>query len=354
MVNLVLVLAACLLGVMLTEVALRIVGSVRGIDYRLYGKELTNSQRLPKSLFRQDPDLGVSLAPGTQVLATTSDFSVVYRINQRGLRDRDYDLDKPPGRHRIIALGDSFTFGEGIPYGKRFSDLMEESLPDIDVITMAVPGYGIDQEIALFARDGLAYGPDQVILFINRVDTYRVRLKVAKDGHIRLPDPGADTAYLQATDPFFRQAAYWGLGHSQLFGLLSYWNRLRELRERMKNTDRQVWERPTLKVGMDSQSPGEDRNPVMMRRTKALVTQLLDLCRTSEIQLRVVNIDPNFTMDFLREIEGLKFTDFSKELSDQAKRYPLRFTYDRHFNERTNAFLAEKIQSLLQTEDLPG
>ena len=35
-------------------------------------------------------------------------------VNKRGLRDREYDAQKPPNTTRILLLGDSFSFGSGV------------------------------------------------------------------------------------------------------------------------------------------------------------------------------------------------------------------------------------------------
>src|SRR5262245_64072750 len=76
------ILCACLVA----EGAFRLVGWRQGVDYRLYLRELTNPDRLPRALFRRDARLGMVLAPDVQVLAVTSDFAVVYRTTSKGIR----------------------------------------------------------------------------------------------------------------------------------------------------------------------------------------------------------------------------------------------------------------------------
>src|SRR5262249_6586060 len=85
------ILCACLVA----EGAFRLVGWRQGVDYRLYLRELTNPDRLPRALFRRDARLGMVLAPDVQVLAVTSDFAVVYRTNSTGVRDQEYPSTKP-------------------------------------------------------------------------------------------------------------------------------------------------------------------------------------------------------------------------------------------------------------------
>ena len=73
-----------------------------------------------------------SLCPNFAGVVSTPDFAVGYRTNSRGLRDREYPLEKPAGKTRILALGDSFTFGHGIAYGERFTDILESEEEHID------------------------------------------------------------------------------------------------------------------------------------------------------------------------------------------------------------------------------
>ncbi|MEO6593683.1 MAG: SGNH/GDSL hydrolase family protein [Planctomycetota bacterium] len=43
------------------------------------------------------------------------DGSVAYEIGRHGFRDLDFSLAKRPGEFRVLAIGDSFTFGLGMP-----------------------------------------------------------------------------------------------------------------------------------------------------------------------------------------------------------------------------------------------
>jgi lysophospholipase L1-like esterase len=57
-----------------------------------------------------------------------------YNTNALGLRDRDYSPVKPEGVKRILMLGDSFTFGLGVPDdAKIFADILEERLNAMDI-----------------------------------------------------------------------------------------------------------------------------------------------------------------------------------------------------------------------------
>lgn len=165
-VRLILVAGSLLVSLVLAEIAMRVAGRVKGVDFTLYMRELSNSDRQPKYLLIPHPTLRWSLNPREQVLATTSDFSVIYKINSKGLRDREYPYQKSADKIRIAALGDSLTFGEGTPYGERFTDIAEQGFKNVEILTMGVPGYGLDQMLLMFAEEGARYQPDVVLFMV--------------------------------------------------------------------------------------------------------------------------------------------------------------------------------------------
>jgi len=90
------------------------------------------------------------------------------KINSKGLRDREYPHEKPPGTKRILVLGDSYVWGYGVGNNERFTDFLEIQLgrEDIncEVLNSGVSGYGTDQEYLWFRSEGVKYQPDLVIL----------------------------------------------------------------------------------------------------------------------------------------------------------------------------------------------
>ena len=96
---------------------------------------------------------------------------VPVHINGLELRDnREYDLEKKPNTFRILALGDSVTFGHGSVYEHTYPYLLEQQLrrwrPDVDwqVWNAAVPGYNTSQELAQLLEVGPRFKPDLVIV----------------------------------------------------------------------------------------------------------------------------------------------------------------------------------------------
>src|SRR5205809_43801 len=67
-----------------------------------------------------DPRLGVRLIPNSRGREWSPEFDVELRINGQGFRmDRDVRTD---GTSRIVLVGDSFTFGDGVDVAERYGD----------------------------------------------------------------------------------------------------------------------------------------------------------------------------------------------------------------------------------------
>ena len=93
---------------------------------------------------------------------------VLVTYNERGLRDRPI-LPKAEGEFRILALGDSVTFGAGVPQHEIFTTRLEQLLPGrlqrpVRVINSGVGGYNTVQEVTYFRREGITLQPDLVLL----------------------------------------------------------------------------------------------------------------------------------------------------------------------------------------------
>ena len=117
-----------------------------------------------------DPLLGWKPVPGARKRYTSEEAPYLIEINSRGLRDREYPYEKPPGVFRLLFLGDSFVFGSGgVDYGRRFTELLESSTPQLEAVNAGVPGYSPDQEFLFLQSEGYRYQPDLVVagLFMN-------------------------------------------------------------------------------------------------------------------------------------------------------------------------------------------
>jgi hypothetical protein len=75
--------------------------------------------------------------------------------NRFGFRERNFAVPKPEGTFRIMVLGDSITWGIGLPVEERYTNLLEGFLRDsapalrAEVLNFSIPGIGTFHEAAL-------------------------------------------------------------------------------------------------------------------------------------------------------------------------------------------------------------
>lgn len=92
--------------------------------------------------------------------------------NADGMRDREHAVEKPPGMHRIICLGDSVTAGHGVKRSQSYPYLLEAFLNQIgeqadfsaEVFNIAASGWSTRQQVAAYQIIARRYRPDEVFL----------------------------------------------------------------------------------------------------------------------------------------------------------------------------------------------
>lgn len=94
--------------------------------------------------------------------------------NSLGLRGkRDCPPEKVAGRPRILILGDSFTFGDEVNDEDVYPHLLQQRLPEAEVLNFGVHGFGHDQMLILLREQGPRLRPDVVVLGYVRPDEER-------------------------------------------------------------------------------------------------------------------------------------------------------------------------------------
>ena len=278
---------------------------------------------------------------------------MLYRINRNGWRDRERDPGRRPGTTRVLALGDSFTFGAGVASGERFTDIAESRLRDVEILNLGVPGYGLDQMLLALVADGLRYRPDAAVLFLNRYVVERHALDIVQDGVVHVPDDlasavptardDANTAYLRPEDLLFAGTPTL-VRRSYLLSYATYRLRLWRLHERLIAEDAP---RPTP-VAHGPVSP--DPDPAHRARTTALVTAFRDRCDAAHVRPIVVNIDDRYRYAYVADVPGVRYHDLADELHERNQRGAIAFRFDRHYTADTHRFIGERLATLLRDD----
>jgi len=92
-----------------------------------------------------------------------------FTLNSGGFKDVEFPRRKRPGTKRVLALGDSFTFGV-VPYRKNFLTRLEAEMQaegsTVEILNMGIPGTGPYDYLALLLDEGLPLDPDGVLVHV--------------------------------------------------------------------------------------------------------------------------------------------------------------------------------------------
>lgn len=184
-----LALTGLAVALMAAEVALRRYGigsPTSGVDVHLRwepGSPYLQRDAIPTTVFS-------ALYDGAQVYRSVVSGEEVHRASVRtsssGLRGGD-----PDPRHtlpRILGIGDSLTFGQGVEEEDTFLQVFGRRAPRrVEVLNAGVPSWNLASEVAWLHELGWAQSPDLVLLctYVNDVEP-----------SVMLPPEGADRPIL--------------------------------------------------------------------------------------------------------------------------------------------------------------
>jgi lysophospholipase L1-like esterase len=123
-----------------------------------------------RGLYAPDPPRRYRLQPGFRGTVTNRvEFDTAVAINRQGLRGPELGA-KAPGTFRVLALGDSFTFGVGAAEAETFPARLQQILRSrrvrAEVLNAGAPGFGVPDEVAWFQRWGWPLEPDVIVLAV--------------------------------------------------------------------------------------------------------------------------------------------------------------------------------------------
>jgi lysophospholipase L1-like esterase len=142
-------------------------------------------------------------------------------INADGFRGREYDLERSDAI-RIVALGDSVTFGRGMPLESTYAKVLEDRLNReergalrYEVLNLGVGGYNSRQQLEFYKTKGRKYEPDLLVIGFVLNDATPESEHLAALGALSKKQRGAPTQEQGTleefrerwrTDPEFRRA----------------------------------------------------------------------------------------------------------------------------------------------------
>lgn len=136
------------------------------------------------SLMRYHPRIGYTYMPNTKLRVQGGNGGYLIRTNATGFRsDREFIRERAPGTFRALLFGDSQTAGDGTSNMLRYSDLLEKSVPGLELYNYGLSGSGTDQQYLTYRDFGATVEHDLVViaLFVENIRRLRPRLLRSRD-----------------------------------------------------------------------------------------------------------------------------------------------------------------------------
>ena len=126
----------------------------------------TEAPALHRRLMQYDPVLGYRFAAGLKVRIPHEGGGYLVKSNRDGFRCDHEVTPRKNRRHRVLVFGDSYTAGDGVSNGKRYSDVLEQKLPDTEVLNFGLSGSGTDQQYLIYQQYAGQIDYDAVVISV--------------------------------------------------------------------------------------------------------------------------------------------------------------------------------------------
>jgi hypothetical protein len=107
--------------------------------------------------------LGWRGRPNLRCVQAEKSFTIEIRQNSEGFRDDERTVARAEGVPRVLCVGDSYTWGWGVPREAIYTDVLERLMPGTEFVNAGVPGYNTVQCLVYTEERGFAYEPDVVV-----------------------------------------------------------------------------------------------------------------------------------------------------------------------------------------------
>jgi len=114
--------------------------------------------------------------------------------------DREFTPVRSRDQARLLVFGDSYTAGEGVGNGRRYTDLLEQKVDGIEVFNFGLPGTGTDQQYLAYSEFAADLEHD-ILLICPMVENIRRNLQ-----RERLTRSAFDGRMVWRAKPYFELA----------------------------------------------------------------------------------------------------------------------------------------------------
>lgn len=156
--------------------------------------QATTAPMLHRRLMQYDPMLGYRFAPRLKLRIPHEGGGYLVKTNCDGFRCDHQVTPRKNRAHRVLVFGDSFTAGDGVSNGMRYSDVLEAHLPDTEVLNFGLSNSGTDQQYLVFRQYAGKIDYDAVVIgvLVENIQRNVAKERGGKDRTgelIRVPKP---------------------------------------------------------------------------------------------------------------------------------------------------------------------
>jgi acetyltransferase AlgX (SGNH hydrolase-like protein) len=322
------------------------------------------------SLYVPDSIRGYALRPGARHMYTTPELSVLLAVNDDGLRGPTV-AEAKAADYRVLAIGDSFTFGLAIRQEDSWGAQLQQLLAEADrghsvaVVNSGVPGYSPRQIRRRFEQLLPSVNPSLVVFGLTMETFNRMQDPVALYGGTLVRS--SVVPYLATTDhgllfsPFaslrLRTVDYWLNQHFQLAAhLLSHADKLgQRLHLASGGPPSPVWPVDSLTALAEMRPTFLELGGVreaLTARGIPFIVLFINAQRpdgrfdTPEMPQHLYNA---LMMEECRR-QGIQAIDLLPELERQAAQKPIfRTEHDQHWTPAAHRIAAESLAVAIRT-----
>jgi carbamoyltransferase len=131
-----------------------------------------------RQLFEYHPIIGYRFIPNLQTRVQHESGGYLVKTNSLGFRsEAEFNSQKTENCKRILLFGDSYTAADGVSNKKRFSDVLMEMIPNLEIYNFGMPGTGTDQQYLIYREYAKDIQHDLVMIVVLVENIRRVNVQ---------------------------------------------------------------------------------------------------------------------------------------------------------------------------------
>lgn len=147
---------------------------------------------MSRQLLEYHPVVGYRFIPNLKARVPHESGGYLVRSNSAGFRcNREFTSARTPGTRRVLLFGDSYSAGDGVSNEKRYADVLESLIPELEIFNCALPGTGTDQHYLIYKEFTQEIEHDALVIsvLVENIRRVAARYRVYSD------EQGREVAY---------------------------------------------------------------------------------------------------------------------------------------------------------------